>query len=184
MKEFIQEIEKDLKGKYNMLIPAFSIEVNDDIQLDKADLLEFFSYFGEINYININKNQFYVLYKYFTSCVFAFDAIERFFKNQNVNAKIKMETKNEHEEEVSVNEVKKTLENILEDFKKNSMQYNNEEDSNKLEKDQITGTNDPNSEDKSKVVNINNNFYFNDEHKNKQENNNKLINSPVILFYF
>ena len=74
-----KQIENTLRQKYNFVIPAIEININENtkIELIKEDLNKFFELFGEIEFINItsNSSKVYILYKYYFSAMYAFYAI-------------------------------------------------------------------------------------------------------------
>ena len=90
-----KQIENTLRQKYNFVIPAIEININENakIELIKEDLNKFFELFGEIEFINItsNSNKVYILYKYYFSAMYAFYAM-----NDIISGKLNNENKNEN----------------------------------------------------------------------------------------
>lgn len=75
-KSFIEIIEPELKRKYNLVMPALYIKINENSYiLSKTNLLKFFSLFGDVEYTDINKRHFYILYKFYFSAIFCFNTL-------------------------------------------------------------------------------------------------------------
>lgn len=135
--ENIKKLESEIKAKYNMLIPAFIITLkNDAIKLEKEDLQDYFSYYGTIELINIEQNHFYVLYKYYTSCIFAYYSFLDTFKNLDIEVEVKLQQREDHENcsnclisssQCSCNKTECELKfkQLVSEFQKNSIKYYN-----------------------------------------------------------
>ena len=106
-----EEIEKKIKIKYNLLIPALFMEIKSgiyDIYFEKEDLKnviflknQFFKNLGEIKYIEINGKIAYVLYEYYFSTILAFHILKDMINFENKNQIfIKLMTREEEEKKL------------------------------------------------------------------------------------
>lgn len=97
-KDIGTQIESSIKKHHNFIIPAISLELKNpsstpkqpQIELQLDNLKELFSLFGEITFIDItsNSNKAYILYKYYFSALFAFEAINRILSQKSPNDQI------------------------------------------------------------------------------------------------
>lgn len=103
-KSFIEIIEPELKRKYNLVMPALYIKINEDSYiLSKANLLKFFSLFGDVEYTDINKRHFYILYKFYFSAIFCFNTLIHAINKHGDFISVKM-LENEKDFDVHVHE--------------------------------------------------------------------------------
>lgn len=111
-------IEEKIKSKYNLIIPALSVELHEEIKLDKADLTCFFKYFGEIVYISIEKLKFYVLYKYNISCAYAYDTLINMVNLKKLKANIVLQSnKIDNETKSDIDAITNTYKTLIESFR-------------------------------------------------------------------
>lgn len=114
-------IEEKIKSKYNLIIPALSVELHQEMKLDKADLTTFFKYFGEIVYISIEKLKFYVLYKYNISCAYAYDTLINMVSLKKLNATIVLQSnKMDNETKSDIDIISSTYKTLIDSFRNGS----------------------------------------------------------------
>ena len=172
-----KQIENTLRQKYNFVIPAIEININENakIELIKEDLNKFFELFGEIEFINItsNSNKVYILYKYYFSAMYAFYAM-----NDIISGKLNNENKNEN------NLIKV---NMFDDSKKRPQKNcaNDNLSNNLLENSKtpikLNNINIDNNNNTKKILDNNKNIFPNQNNgillKKNNENTNSIINN-------
>ena len=172
-----KQIENTLRQKYNFVIPAIEININEStkIELIKEDLNKFFELFGEIEFINItsNSNKVYILYKYYFSAMYAFYAM-----NDIISGKLNNENKNEN------NLIKV---NMFDDSKKRPQKNcaNDNLSNNLLENSKtpikLNNINIDNNNNTKKILDNNKNIFPNQNNrillKKNNENTNSIINN-------
>ena len=108
----LNRIENQIKEKYDLSMPSFTVEVGDDVILEQDDLNKFFSEFGEITYLNIAKSKFSVLFKYYVSCLFAYSKLNHLFESNGISGRIQLQKRSKAEDD----SLKQTYGKILKDF--------------------------------------------------------------------
>ena len=164
-----KQIENTLRQKYNFVIPAIEININEStkIELIKEDLNKFFELFGEIEFINItsNSNKVYILYKYYFSAMYAFYAINDILSGKLNNNLIKVNMFDDSKKRPQKNCANDNLSNNLLENSKTPIKLNNNIDNNNTKK--ILDNN------KNIFPNQNNGILL----KNNNENTNSIINN-------
>ena len=181
-----KQIENTLRQKYNFVIPAIEININENakIELIKEDLNKFFELFGEIEFINItsNSNKVYILYKYYFSAMYAFYAMNDIIsgklnnENKNENNLIKVNMFDDSKKRPQKNCANDSLSNNLLENSKTPIKLNNINNNNNkkiLENNQNIF---PNQNNGILLNNNNNNNNDNNENTNSIINNNQNIN--------
>ena len=166
-----KQIENTLRQKYNFVIPAIEININEStkIELIKEDLNKFFELFGEIEFINItsNSNKVYILYKYYFSAMYAFYAINDILSGKLNNNLIKVNMFDDSKKRPQKNCANDNLSNNLLENSKTPIKLNN--------------INIDNNNNTKKILDNNKNIFPNQNNgillKNNNENTNSIINN-------
>ena len=168
-----KQIENTLRQKYNFVIPAIEININEStkIELIKEDLNKFFELFGEIEFINItsNSSKVYILYKYYFSAMYAFYAINDIIsgKLNNENNLIKVNMFDDSKKRPQKNCANDNLSNNLLENSKTPIKLNN--------------INIDNNNNTKKILDNNKNIFPNQNNgillKKNNENTNSIINN-------
>ncbi len=200
-----KQIENTLRQKYNFVIPAIEININENtkIELIKEDLNKFFELFGEIEFINItsNSSKVYILYKYYFSAMYAFYAINDIIsgKLNNENNLIKVNMFDDSKKRPQKNCANDNLSNNLLENSKTPIKLNNNNinnNNNNIKKildnnknifpNQNNGillnNNNNNNENKNSIINNqNNNQNINLKNNYLNEEKSNLINQPSFI---
>ena len=200
-----KQIENTLRQKYNFVIPAIEININENtkIELIKEDLNKFFELFGEIEFINItsNSSKVYILYKYYFSAMYAFYAINDIIsgKLNNENNLIKVNMFDDSKKRPQKNCANDNLSNNLLENSKTPIKLNNNNinnNNNNIKKildnnknifpNQNNGillnNNNNNNENKNSIINNqNNNQNINIKNNYLNEEKSNLINQPSFI---
>ena len=166
-----KQIENTLRQKYNFVIPAIEININEStkIELIKEDLNKFFELFGEIEFINItsNSNKVYILYKYYFSAMYAFYAINDILSGKLNNNLIKVNMFDDSKKRPQKNCANDNLSNNLLENSKTPIKLNN--------------INIDNNNNTKKILDNNKNIFPNQNNgillKKNNENTNSIINN-------
>ncbi len=166
-----KQIENTLRQKYNFVIPAIEININENtkIELIKEDLNKFFELFGEIEFINItsNSNKVYILYKYYFSAMYAFYAINDILSGKLNNNLIKVNMFDDSKKRPQKNCANDNLSNNLLENSKTPIKLNN--------------INIDNNNNTKKILDNNKNIFPNQNNgillKKNNENTNSIINN-------
>ena len=188
-----KQIENTLRQKYNFVIPAIEININENakIELIKEDLNKFFELFGEIEFINItsNSNKVYILYKYYFSAMYAFYAMNDIIsgklnnENKNENNLIKVNMFDDSKKRPQKNCANDSLSNNLLENSKTPIKLNNINNINNNNNKKILENNQNIFPNQNNGILLNNNYNNNNDNndninkiKNSINNNNQNIN--------
>ena len=180
---FLNNIEPEIKKKYKMCMPGLYLRIdNKMIILDKEDIESFFRTFGNIKYLIVNDLDFYILFEYFFSAIFAYKALKEINTKQNIfeiklvveeGQKINSTTNNNN---INNNTDNKTEESILKSEEESKKEYtaNNSDNINTNKTNPFNGNNLFNYFNPSTNTNNTNNTNISNNHFNM---NNLTIQS-------